>query len=78
MSTVRLAAAVLAVCLALPAAAQGIPKAQSPEEVGFLSGRLQRLSDRIDGPNAAVGFQPRQPGSIVAGHSQPRAITLLV
>ena len=32
----------------LPVWAQGIPKAQSPEEVGFLSTRLKRLSDRIN------------------------------
>ncbi|MCX7363230.1 MAG: serine hydrolase [Alphaproteobacteria bacterium] len=38
----------LAVVVALPVAAQGIPKAQSPEEVGFLSTRLKRLSDRIN------------------------------
>src|SRR2546429_2867732 len=49
MSIVRLAAAAaLAVCVVMPAAAQGIPKAQSPEEVGFLSTRLKRLSDRIN------------------------------
>ena len=49
MSMVRLAAvAALAVSVALPAAAQGIPKAQSPEEVGFLANRLKRLSDRIE------------------------------
>jgi CubicO group peptidase (beta-lactamase class C family) len=41
-------AAALALAMALPAAAQGIPKAQSPEEVGFLSPRLKRLSDRIN------------------------------
>jgi CubicO group peptidase (beta-lactamase class C family) len=34
--------------LLAPASAQGIPKAQSPEEVGFLSTRLKRLSDRIN------------------------------
>ena len=44
---------VLALAIALPAfmspvGAQGIPKAQSPEEVGFLSARLKRLSDRIN------------------------------
>ncbi len=49
MSMVRLAAcAALAVTVALPAAAQGIPKAQSPEEAGFVSSRLKRLSDRIE------------------------------
>jgi CubicO group peptidase (beta-lactamase class C family) len=49
MSMVRLAAcAALAVTVALPAAAQGIPMAQSPEEVGFVSSRLKRLSDRIE------------------------------
>src|SRR6266852_1132541 len=49
MSLIRPAAcAALAVVLALPAAAQGIPKAASPEEVGFLSTRLKRLSDRIN------------------------------
>jgi CubicO group peptidase (beta-lactamase class C family) len=49
MSLVRVAAlTVLALGIALPAWAQGIPKAQSPEEVGFLSTRLKRLSDRIN------------------------------
>ncbi len=49
MSLLRLAAgAAIAVSMALPAAAQGIPKAQSPEEVGFVASRLKRLSDRID------------------------------
>src|SRR5207253_6702580 len=49
MSIVRLAAAAaLAVCVVMPAAAQGIPKAQSPEEVGFPSTRLKRPSDRIN------------------------------
>lgn len=38
----------LALGIALPAMAQGIPKAQSPEEVGFLSTRLKRLSDRLN------------------------------
>src|SRR5207253_4136766 len=38
----------LALSVALPVWAQGIPKAQSPEEVGFLSTRLKRLSDRIN------------------------------
>ena len=41
------ARAALAFVLTLPAAAQGIPKAASPEEVGFVSTRLKRLSDRI-------------------------------
>jgi CubicO group peptidase (beta-lactamase class C family) len=40
--------AAMALVLALPVAAQGIPKAQSPEEVGFLSPRLKRLSDRLN------------------------------
>src|SRR5207344_2464402 len=40
--------AVAALALAVPAAAQGIPKAQSPEEVGFVAQRLKRLSDRIN------------------------------
>ena len=49
MSMVRLvAAAALAVSVALPAAAQGIPKVQSPEEVGFLATRPKRLSDRLN------------------------------
>ncbi len=49
MSMVRaLGLTALAVVVALPVAAQGIPKAQSPEEVGFLSTRLKRLSDRIN------------------------------
>ena len=47
--TASLATLVLALAapLALPVWAQGIPKAQSPEEVGFSSQRLKRLSDRI-------------------------------
>src|SRR5215204_7202025 len=45
---VRTIAAVVALGMALPVAAQGIPKAQSPEEVGFVASRLKRLSDRID------------------------------
>jgi len=49
MSLVRLvSAAALAASVALPAVAQGIPKAQSPEEVGFVATRLKRLSDRIE------------------------------
>src|SRR5260370_40627250 len=49
MALVRVAGlAVLALGIALPVWGQGIPKAQSPEEVGFLSTRLKRLSDRID------------------------------
>jgi CubicO group peptidase (beta-lactamase class C family) len=49
MSLLRVvAAAALAVCTSLPAVAQGIPKAQSPEEVGFVASRLKRLSDRIE------------------------------
>ena len=43
----RTIAAALALGIALPAVAQGIPKAQSPEEVGFVATRLKRLSDRI-------------------------------
>jgi CubicO group peptidase (beta-lactamase class C family) len=38
----------VALPMALPVAAQGIPKAQSPEEVGFVSSRLKRLSDRLE------------------------------
>jgi CubicO group peptidase (beta-lactamase class C family) len=37
----------MALVLALPAWAQGLPKAQSPEEVGFSSVRLPRLGDRL-------------------------------
>ena len=49
MSIIRLAAAAaLAASVALPVAAQGIPKAQSPEEVGFVASRLKRLSDRLE------------------------------
>jgi len=49
MSMVRMAAAAaLGVVLAWPAGAQGIPRVQSPEEVGFLSTRLKRLSDRLN------------------------------
>src|SRR3982750_3866273 len=45
---VRMIAAVLALGIALPAGAQGIPKAQSPEEVGFSATRLKRLGERIE------------------------------
>lgn len=49
MSIFRMAAAAaLGVALAWPAGAQGIPRVQSPEEVGFLSTRLKRLSDRLN------------------------------
>jgi CubicO group peptidase (beta-lactamase class C family) len=49
MSFVRMAAVTaLVTSVGLPAAAQGIPKAQSPEEVGFVATRLKRLSDRIE------------------------------
>ena len=40
--------AVLALSIAASAGAQGLPKAQSPEEVGFSTTRLKRLSDRIN------------------------------
>jgi CubicO group peptidase (beta-lactamase class C family) len=46
---VRLAAAAaLALAAALPVAAQGIPKAASPEEVGFIESRLKRLGERLN------------------------------
>jgi CubicO group peptidase (beta-lactamase class C family) len=40
--------AALALSVAVTAGAQGLPKAQSPEEVGFSTTRLKRLSDRIN------------------------------
>jgi CubicO group peptidase (beta-lactamase class C family) len=43
-----LALAVVAPSIAMPAGAQGIPKAQTPEEVGFSTMRLKRLSDRLN------------------------------
>src|ERR1700746_1344826 len=53
--------AALAFGVALPVWAQGIPKVQSPEEVGFLSTRLKRLSDRIN-----EGVQKGElPGAVV-------------
>jgi CubicO group peptidase (beta-lactamase class C family) len=62
MSLVRsIAWAVLALVVAAPAVAQGIPKAQSPEEVGFVSTRLKRLSDRL-----AEGVKNNElPGAVV-------------
>jgi CubicO group peptidase (beta-lactamase class C family) len=42
------AAAALALSVAMPALAQGIPKAASPEEVGFVETRLKRLSERLN------------------------------
>jgi CubicO group peptidase (beta-lactamase class C family) len=49
MSILRMASvAVVAAGIACPAWSQGIPKAQSPEEVGFSSVRLKRLSDRLN------------------------------
>ncbi|MFO1080544.1 MAG: serine hydrolase domain-containing protein [Reyranellaceae bacterium] len=44
----RAIAAALVAFVALPVAAQGIPKAASPEEVGFAATRLKRLSDRLN------------------------------
>jgi len=62
MALVRVTGLVaLALSVALPVWAQGIPKAQSPEEVGFLSTRLKRLSDRIN-----EGVQKGElPGAVV-------------
>jgi CubicO group peptidase (beta-lactamase class C family) len=40
--------AFLVTAIVLPAYGQGIPTAQSPEEVGFSSTRLKRLSDRLE------------------------------
>ncbi|WP_421998935.1 serine hydrolase domain-containing protein [Reyranella sp.] len=49
ISLVRLAAmAALVASTASAAMAQGIPRAQSPEEVGFVSTRLKRLTDRLE------------------------------
>src|SRR3982751_5478499 len=45
---VRTIAAVAALAIVVPAAAQGIPKAQSPEEVGFVAQRLKRIGERIE------------------------------
>ncbi len=43
-----LSLAALGLSIVVPAWAQGIPKAQSPEEVGLSSPRLKRLSDRLN------------------------------
>ena len=43
-----IALAALALSITAVASAQGLPKAQSPEEVGFSAARLKRLSDRIN------------------------------
>ncbi len=43
-----LALAVVAPSITTSAGAQGIPKAQTPEEVGFSTTRLKRLSDRLN------------------------------
>ncbi|MDP1749624.1 MAG: serine hydrolase domain-containing protein [Reyranella sp.] len=53
MSMFRTAAATalvlgMALPFARPGGAQGIPKVQTPEEVGFLSTRLKNLSDRLN------------------------------
>ena len=49
MSVFRAAAlAATSLAVAVPAFGQGIPRAQSPEEVGFVATRLKRLSDRIE------------------------------
>ena len=42
------ALAATSLAVAVPAFGQGIPRAQSPEEVGFVATRLKRLSDRIE------------------------------
>ncbi len=48
MRIVRIAAATaLTVALATSAWAQGLPRAQSPEEVGFSTERLKRLTARM-------------------------------
>src|SRR5262245_32645538 len=62
MSLVRVAClAALAVCAVVSAVAQGIPKVQQPEEVGFLATRLKRLSDRLN-----EGVQKGEiPGAVV-------------
>ncbi len=43
-----LSLAALGLSIVVPTWAQGIPKAQSPEEVGLSSPRLKRLSDRLN------------------------------
>ena len=49
MSLFRMAAvSALVFGMVLPATAQGIPKVQTPEEVGFLSTRLKNIGDRIN------------------------------
>jgi CubicO group peptidase (beta-lactamase class C family) len=49
MTILRTAAlAALGLVLATPSWSQGIPKAQTPEEVGFSSTRLKRIADRIN------------------------------
>ena len=62
MSLVRVVFLVaLALGAASPASAQGIPKVQQAEEVGFLSTRLKRLSDRLN-----EGVQKGEiPGAVV-------------
>lgn len=62
MTIVRtLGFAALALSIASSVAAQGLPKAQTPEEVGFSSTRLKRLSDRIN-----EGVQAGElPGAVV-------------
>ncbi len=53
--------AALSLCVVLPASAQGIPKVQQAEEVGFLATRLKRLSDRLN-----EGVQKGEiPGAVV-------------
>jgi CubicO group peptidase (beta-lactamase class C family) len=48
MTLVRLAAAAaLAAAITVPAFAQSLPRAATPEEVGLSSGRLKRLTDRL-------------------------------
>ena len=79
---VRTIGALLALSLALPAAAQGIPKAQSPEEVGFVASRLKRLSDRLEtrqlvedevhvGERRAIGAHGRRSDARMEASSLP-------
>ena len=65
---------VLCLCalgVAMPAAGQGIPKAQSPEEVVFVATRLKRLSERLE-----QGIKDNElPGAVVLIARNGRIVT---
>jgi hypothetical protein len=50
----------IATCIAFSSFAQGLPKANKPEDVGFSSERLKRVTASSETLDLAVGFCPLQ------------------